>query len=108
MITGCEARLYGQPRSAAIPPLVAAVVPLSVLRRAHSRLNPLITQDAANPNASKSGAPAMVHPVSSGPYVAAHRQNIPARHNPQAQQSTAKVHRDLPGRNVLRLPMPRT
>jgi len=42
---------------------VAAVVPLSVLRRAHSRLNPLITQDAANPNASKSGAPAMAHPV---------------------------------------------
>src|SRR6516162_5935155 len=34
-----------------------------VLRRAHSLLNPLITQDAANPNASKSGAPAMAHPV---------------------------------------------
>ena len=64
------------------------MVPLSVLRRAHSRLNPLITQDAANPNASKSGAPAMVHPVSSGPYVAAHRP----KHSCPPQSSSPAVH----------------
>ena len=36
------------------------------------------------------------------------REGTDQRQRPQAHQSTAKVHRDLPGRNVLRLPMPRT